>query len=102
MTAVFSNAHADGDPKGAVQSTKALDGRRLADTVSAVDAHGRPTAALACDLTEAGRIEQLVELLATAQDGLDVLSTGSTCSPGSPPSRRPHWPAPWRREARPL
>jgi NADP-dependent 3-hydroxy acid dehydrogenase YdfG len=107
MTAVFSNGHADGDPKDAVQSTKALDGRaamvtgasgdigraiavalaacgaamcvvgrnerRLADTVSAVEAHDRPTVALACDLTEAGRIEQLVELVETAHGGLDVL-----------------------------
>jgi NADP-dependent 3-hydroxy acid dehydrogenase YdfG len=107
MTAAFSNAHADDDPKGAVRSTKALDGRaaivtgasgdigraiavalaacgaavcvsgrdgrRLADTVSAVETHGRPTLALACDLTEAGRIEQLAELATTAHGGLDVL-----------------------------
>jgi NADP-dependent 3-hydroxy acid dehydrogenase YdfG len=49
------------------------DERRLADTVSAVEAYGRPTVALACDLTEAGRIEQLAELVADAHGGLDVL-----------------------------
>jgi NADP-dependent 3-hydroxy acid dehydrogenase YdfG len=58
---------------GAAMCVVGRDERRLADTVSAVEAHDRPTVALACDLTEAGRIEQLVELVETAHGGLDVL-----------------------------
>jgi len=58
---------------GAAVCVVGRDERRLADTVSAVEAHGRPTVALACDLTEDGRIEQLVELAANAHGDLDVL-----------------------------
>jgi NADP-dependent 3-hydroxy acid dehydrogenase YdfG len=49
------------------------DERRLATTASAVGAHGAAAVALACDLTEAARIDQLVELVGQEFGGLDVL-----------------------------
>ncbi|HET8643294.1 MAG TPA: SDR family NAD(P)-dependent oxidoreductase [Pseudonocardiaceae bacterium] len=65
--------------RGAQVCVAGRDERRLAETVSAVEAHGRPAVALACDLTEPSRVEQLAELVATAHGGLEVLvhSAGS-------------------------
>jgi NADP-dependent 3-hydroxy acid dehydrogenase YdfG len=49
------------------------DERRLADTVNAVAAHGTAAVSLAADLTENGRIDQLVDLVGRRLGGLDVL-----------------------------
>jgi len=49
------------------------DERRLADTVHAIAAHGTAAVSLAADLTENGRIDQLVDLVGQRLGGLDVL-----------------------------
>jgi NAD(P)-dependent dehydrogenase (short-subunit alcohol dehydrogenase family) len=49
------------------------DERRPADTVNVVAAHGTATVSLVADLTEKGRIDQLVDLVDRRLGGLDVL-----------------------------
>jgi NADP-dependent 3-hydroxy acid dehydrogenase YdfG len=49
------------------------DERRLADTVNAIGAHGTAAVSLAADLTENGRIDQLVDLVDRRLGGLDML-----------------------------